>query len=52
MKKLTGLERILKTLKLEEPDGVPHFELPIDEKVRNAILPNASYEDLIEYLDI
>lgn len=52
MKKLTGLERILKALKLEEPDVVPHFESSIDEKVRNAILPNASYEDLIEYLDI
>lgn len=52
MQKLTGLERILKTIKLEEPDMVPHFEISIDEKVRNAILPNASYEDIIEYLDI
>lgn len=52
MQKLTGLERILKTIRLEEPDVVPHFELTIDEKVRNAILPGASYEDFIEYLDI
>ena len=52
MQKLTGLERILKTIKLEEPDIVPHFETSIDEKVRNAILPDVSYEDFIEYLDI
>lgn len=52
MSKLTGLERIRKALALEEPDIVPHFEMLIDEKVRNAILPNASYEDFVEYLDI
>jgi len=52
MQKLTGLERILKTIRLQEPDVVPHFELMLNEQVRNAILPGASYEDFIEYLDI
>lgn len=52
MQKLTGLERILKTIRLEEPDVVPHFELMLNEQVRNAILPGASYEDFIEYLDL
>jgi len=52
MPKLTGLERILKTIKLQEPDVVPHFELLIHKKVRGAILPDASYEDFVEYMDI
>ena len=52
MQKLNGLERILKALNVVEPDRVPHFEHLHDIKVREAILPNASYEDFIEYLDI
>ena len=54
MQKLTGLERILKTVKHQEPDRVPHFELLIDKKVRDAIThdTNASYADFIEYMDI
>ena len=51
MKKLTGLERVLTALNLQEPDVVPHFER-IAQKVRDAILPNASYEDFIEYMDL
>ena len=50
-KKLTGLERLMAALKLEEPDMVPHFD-SVHHKVREAILPGASYEDFIEYLDI
>lgn len=49
---LTGLERMLKTIKLQEPDVVPHFEEVIDKKVRNAILPNASFEDFVEFMDL
>jgi len=52
MGKLTGLERILKAIKLQEPDVVPHFEVLHHKKVRDAILPDASYEDFIEYMDI
>ena len=51
MQKLTGLERLLKTIRLQEPDVVPHFD-GVDKKVRDAILPDASYADFIEHLDI
>jgi len=49
--KLSGLERILTAIKLKEPDVVPHFDR-VCQKVINAILPSAAYEDLVEYLDI
>ena len=60
MKTLTGTERIFKTLQLQEPDRVPHFELGFDPHVRKMILPDSSdydieygssYYDLIEYFD-
>jgi uroporphyrinogen decarboxylase len=53
MQKRTGVERILKALKLQQPDVVPHFD-GVDKKVRDAIMRNstASYEDFIEYLDV
>ena len=51
MPKLTGLERVLKAIKLEEPDTVPHFER-VAKKVRDAILPGASYEDFVEHMDL
>ena len=35
---MTGVERIIKALKREVPDRVPHMELGIDKKVREAIL--------------
>lgn len=52
MRKLTGRERILTALRLQEPDTVPHMELMINPAVREKILPGRPYEDLIEYLDI
>lgn len=52
MGELTGLERIIKTLKMQEPDMVPHTEMLIDQKIRNVILPNATYEDFVEYMDL
>lgn len=51
MKTLTGLERILKTLQLQEPDRVPHFEFMVDSNVIRKITPGSSYDDMIEYLD-
>jgi len=51
MKTMTGAERIFKTLQLQEPDRVPHFELGVDPKVKERILPGSSYHALIEYLD-
>lgn len=52
MQKLTGLERLLKAIHLQEPDVIPHFEALIHQKVRDAILPGASFEDFIEYMDL
>jgi len=50
--KMTGAERVVKALKGQEHDMVPHFELIHDKNVREAILPGASYEDFIDYMDI
>jgi len=54
MQKLTGLERLLKTVRHEEPDRVPHLEMLIDKKVRDAITgdPQVSYADFVERMDI
>ena len=51
MRKLSGLERVLTALRLEEPDMVPHFER-VAKRVIDGILPGASYEELVEYLDL
>ena len=51
MQKLTGMERVLKAIRLEEPDMVPHFD-SVHKNVRDAILPNASHEDFIDYMDV
>jgi uroporphyrinogen decarboxylase len=50
--KMTGRDRVVKALRGELPDVVPHFELLHDQKVRQAILPGGSYEEFIEHLDI
>ena len=42
MAELTPKERILRALRREEPDRVPHFEWLVDRKVRNAILPGCA----------
>lgn len=52
MKKMTSLKRMLTTLNLKEPDIVPTCEISINDKVRNAILPGASYEDFVDHLDL
>jgi uroporphyrinogen decarboxylase len=39
MAELTSRERILRVLRRQEPDRVPHFEWAVDRKVREAILP-------------
>ena len=51
MKTLTGAERIFKALQLQEPDRVPHFELGVNPEVRQKILPDSSYRDLVEHFD-
>lgn len=52
MGELTNLERVLKTLDRQEPDVVPTCEITINQKVQDAILPGASYEDFVEFLDL
>lgn len=52
MMKMTGVERIVKALRGEEHDVIPHFELLHDKKIREVILPGASYEEFIEFMDI
>jgi uroporphyrinogen decarboxylase len=49
---MTSVERLLRAINHEEPDVVPHFELLIHQKVRDAIVPGASYEDFIDHMDI
>jgi len=51
MAKYTHAERLFRALERKEPDMVPHFEESIDGKIMNAILPGASYEEFIEYMD-
>jgi uroporphyrinogen decarboxylase len=48
---MTGLERVMTTLKHQEPDTVPHFER-VAKRVREAILPGASEEDFVEHMDL
>ena len=52
MQKLSSMERVFMALDRQEPDVVPTMELFIDPKVRGAILPGASYEDFIDFMDL
>jgi len=52
MTKYTNSERVFLALARKEPDRIPHFEIVIDPKVRNDILPGVSYEEFIEHMDI
>jgi uroporphyrinogen decarboxylase len=40
MAELTSVERIMRVLRREEPDRVPHFEWLVDRKVREALRPD------------
>ena len=52
MAEYTNAQRVFRAMERKEPDRVPHFEIILDPKVRNAILPGASYEEFIEHMDI
>ncbi len=41
MPELTSEERVLRALRRQEPDRVPHFEWLVDRKVRGALCPSA-----------
>lgn len=45
MAELTSAQRVLRVLRREEPDRIPHFEWIIDRKVRQAICPGCSMEE-------
>ena len=45
MSELTSVERVMRVLRGEQPDRVPHFEWIIDRKVRQAICPGATMEE-------
>ena len=45
MAEMTCAERVLRVLRREEPDRIPHFEWIIDRHVRDAICPGASMEE-------
>jgi uroporphyrinogen decarboxylase len=45
MAELTSLERVLRALRREESDRVPHFEWIIDRRVREAICPGCTLEE-------
>lgn len=45
MSEMTSAERVMRVLRGQEPDRIPHFEWIIDRKVREAICPNCSLEE-------
>jgi uroporphyrinogen decarboxylase len=45
MSELTSAERVMRVLRRQEPDRIPHFEWIIDRKVREAICPGGSMEE-------
>jgi 5-methyltetrahydrofolate--homocysteine methyltransferase len=49
---MSNLERVLTTIRHQEPDRVPHFEWVHDLDVINALTKGGTYHDLIEQYDI
>ena len=45
MSELTSAQRVMRVLRNEQPDRIPHFEWIIDHKVREAICPGCSMEE-------
>lgn len=52
MTSYTNAERVFRALERKEPDKVPHFEISIDCKIINEILPGANYEEFVEHMDL
>jgi len=49
MADMTGLERCMTVLRLEEPDRVPIWELIVNDPVVHALMgPDATYDDLVD----
>ncbi len=45
MSELTSAERVMRVLRNQEPDRIPHFEWTFDHRVRQAICPGCSMEE-------
>ncbi|MFI5381204.1 MAG: uroporphyrinogen decarboxylase family protein [Tepidisphaerales bacterium] len=45
MSELTSAERVMRVLRQEEPDRIPHFEWIVDRNVREAICPGCTMEE-------
>jgi uroporphyrinogen decarboxylase len=52
MPQLTSVERVMRTLRREQPDRIPHFEWIIDRKVREAICPGCTLEEFTVRMDL
>ena len=48
---MTGAERVLAALRIEQPDRVPFWEEP-NRRSRQALLPEASYEEVVAHFDL
>ncbi len=49
---MTGQERVLAVLRLEEPDRIPTFEWDVDPGLIKLMTGGGSYEDFVEQLDL
>ncbi len=51
MTAMTGAERVLTALRVEQPDRVPFWDGP-SRRIRQELLPNASYEEVVAHFDL
>jgi uroporphyrinogen decarboxylase len=52
MAELTSAERVMRVLRRQEPDRIPHFEWIIDRNVREAICPGCTMEEFSVRMDL
>ena len=52
MSEMSSLERVRTALERRAPDRVPLFEMVIDERVYQGILPGATYDEFIEAIGL
>ena len=46
------VDRVMRVLRGEEPDRIPHFEWVVDKKVRDAICPGCSMEEFTVRMEL
>jgi len=52
MSQLTSAQRVMRVLRNEEPDRIPHFEWIIDHRVREAICPGGTMEEFTARMEL